>query len=61
MNYEELIDAMASIVCYNSYEEVLKSISDYIKYYAEGMPTSQVLEVFHDILSERIEQDEENQ
>lgn len=33
MNYEELIDAMASIVCYNSYEEVLKSISDYIKYY----------------------------
>ena len=33
MNYEELIDAMASIVCYNGYEEVLKSISDYIKYY----------------------------
>ena len=33
MNYEELIDAMASVVFYNSYEDVLKNISDYIKYY----------------------------
>ena len=33
MDYEELIDAMACIVCYNSYEDVLKDISDYIKYY----------------------------
>ena len=33
MNYEELIDAMACIVCYNSYEHILKDISDYIKYY----------------------------
>lgn len=33
MNYKELIDAMASIVFYNGYEDVLKSISDYIMYY----------------------------
>lgn len=33
MNYEELIDAMACIVCYNGYEDILKDISDYIKYY----------------------------
>ena len=32
MNYEELIDAMACIVCYNGYEDVLKDISDYILY-----------------------------
>ena len=41
--------------------EDMDNLRDYIKYYAEGMPTSQGLEVFHDILSERIEQDEENQ
>ena len=33
MDYKELIDAMACIVFYNGYEDVLKDISDYIKYY----------------------------
>lgn len=33
MNYEELIDAMANMVFYNGYEDILKSISNYIKYY----------------------------
>lgn len=33
MNYEELIQAMADMVFYNGYEDVLKNISDYIKYY----------------------------
>lgn len=33
MNYEELIHALASVVFYNSYEDVLKNISDYIRHY----------------------------
>ena len=33
MSYEELIDAMKNVVFYNGYEEDLKNISDYIKYY----------------------------
>ena len=32
MGYEELINAMADMVWYNGYEDVLKSISDYIRY-----------------------------
>ena len=35
MNYKELIDAIACIVCYNGYEDVLKDVSDYIKYYKQ--------------------------
>lgn len=41
--------------------ENMDNLRDYIKYYAEGLSTSQLLQVFHDILSERIEQVEENQ
>lgn len=33
MNYEELINAIATIGFYNGYSDVLKNISDYIKYY----------------------------
>lgn len=33
MNYEELINAIANVVFYNGYEDDLKNISDYIKYY----------------------------
>ena len=33
MDYKELIDAIACIVFYNGYEDVLKDISDYIKHY----------------------------
>lgn len=33
MNYEKLIDAMADIVWYNGYEDVLNKMSNYIKYY----------------------------
>lgn len=41
--------------------ENMDNLRDYIKYYAEGLSTSQLLQVFHDILSERLEQVEENQ
>jgi len=40
--------------------ESMDNLRDWIKYYAEDLTTSQVLEVFHDILSERIEQDKES-
>lgn len=41
--------------------EDMDNLRDWIKIYAKDLTTSQVLEVFHDILSERIEQGEENQ